>query len=198
MASLLRTTWTCCLEAGGSLRWWQKDESDIDVLDIGDRKVGDNANVDVGPSYSEPQSETEQQQSDAEDAGMLEAALAEVIDQAWLGTDIPSAEQGAASGALGPGVRNPVGSLARLSAAIEQVEELEVAEPPQAQPRVRQGRRQDDDRLLVEGPWGPFMITFKTGCKQTIRIHVHVAFMESVWLLWACTAEAGDDMMTKA
>ena len=34
-----------------------KDELDIDVLDIGDRKVEDNADVGVGPSYSEPQSE---------------------------------------------------------------------------------------------------------------------------------------------
>ena len=61
-----------------------KDELDIDVPDIGDRKVEDNANVDVGPPYSEPQSENEQQQSDAEDAGMLEVALAEVLDQEWL------------------------------------------------------------------------------------------------------------------
>ena len=53
MAILLRTTWTCCLEAGGSLRWRQKDELDIDVLDIGDRKVEDDADVYGGPSYAE-------------------------------------------------------------------------------------------------------------------------------------------------
>ena len=37
----------------------------------------------------------------------------------------------------------------------------------------------------------------KTACLH-FRIHLYVAFMESVWLLWACTAEAGDDMMHKA